>query len=45
MSEWAVGAGLRQEREFFELVFGLYRVMQQEKILIFSKPEERTGAE
>lgn len=45
MSEWAVAAGLRKEREFFKIVYGLYSVMQQEKILIFSKPEERTGAE
>lgn len=45
MSDWAVDAGLRKEREFFKIVYGLYSVMQQEKILVFRKPEVRPDAE
>ena len=45
MSDWAVSAGLHKEREFFKIVYGLYSVMQQEKILIFRKPEDRSDAE
>ena len=38
MGEWAVEAGLERERELSKTVFGLYNVMQDEKILIFRKP-------
>ena len=38
MAEWAVEAGLSRERELLKLVFGLYNVMSDEKILIFRKP-------
>lgn len=38
MGEWAVEAGLELERTLAKLVFGLYNVMQDEKILIFRKP-------
>lgn len=37
MSEWAEDAGLRRIRELRKIVYGLYSVMQQEKILIFEK--------
>lgn len=39
MSEWANGAGLESERDLRKKVFGLYNVMQDEKILIFRKPK------
>ena len=38
MSEWAVSAGMEREREIPKIVFGLYNVMRDEKILIFRKP-------
>lgn len=38
MSDWAVDAGLVREREIPKIVFGLYNVMQDEKILLFRKP-------
>ena len=38
MAGWAVEAGLHRERELPKLVFGLYNVMSDEKILIFRKP-------
>ena len=38
MSEWAVEAGLERERELAKIVFGLYNVMLDEKILVFRKP-------
>ena len=38
MSNWAVDAGLDLEREIPKIVFGLYNVMLDEKILIFRKP-------
>ncbi len=38
MAGWAVEAGLGRERELLKLVFGLYNVMSDEKILIFRKP-------
>ena len=38
MGEWAVDAGLEREREIPKIVFGLYNVMQDERILIFRKP-------
>ena len=38
MSDWAVAAGLEREREIPKIVFGLYNVMQDEKILVFRKP-------
>lgn len=37
MVEWAQDAGLRYEREIPKIVFGLYSVMQDEKILFFRK--------
>ena len=37
MSEWAEGAGMVRVRELRKIVYGLYSVMQQEKILIFRK--------
>ena len=39
MSEWAVEAGMEREREIPKIVFGLYNVMKDEKILIFRKPK------
>ena len=39
MSDWAVNAGLERERELSKMVFGLYNVMKDEKILIFRKPK------
>ena len=38
MSEWAVEAGMEREREIPKIVFGLYNVMRDEKILIVRKP-------
>lgn len=38
MGEWAVDAGLEKEREIPKVVYGLYSVMQDEKILVFRKP-------
>jgi SAM-dependent methyltransferase len=37
MIEWAEAAGLRFERELPKIVFGLYSVMQDEKILFFRR--------
>lgn len=37
MAGWAVDAGLRLERSIPKIVFGLYNVMNDEKILIFRK--------
>lgn len=37
MSEWAEEAGLELEREIPKIVFGLYNLMKDEKILIFQK--------
>lgn len=39
MGDWAVDAGLKRERELRKVVFGLYNVMNDEKILVFRKPE------
>ena len=38
MGDWAVEAGLEREREIPKIVFGLYNVMLDEKILVFRKP-------
>jgi hypothetical protein len=38
MAEWAESTGLRLERSIPKIVFGLYNVMQDERILIFRKP-------
>ena len=38
MGDWAVDAGLEREREIPKIVFGLYNVMLDEKILVFRKP-------
>jgi tRNA G10 N-methylase Trm11 len=38
MAEWAIAAGLKLERTIPKIVFGLYNVMSEEKILIFAKP-------
>ena len=38
MAEWGAEAGLRRDRTINKIVFGLYNVMRDEKILIFSKP-------
>ena len=38
MAEWAEKAGLRLERSIPKIVFGLYNVMQDERILVFRKP-------
>ena len=38
MATWAQDAGLRLERSIPKIVFGLYNVMQDERILIFRKP-------
>ena len=38
MGDWAEKAGMEQEREVPKIVFGLYNVMRDEKILIFRKP-------
>ena len=40
MGDWAVAAGLEREREIPKIVFGLYNVMQDEKILVFRKPAD-----
>jgi hypothetical protein len=37
MTEWAMDAGLKLERDISKIVFGLYNVMVDEKILIFRK--------
>ena len=41
MGEWAVDAGLERERELPKIVFGLYNVMIDEKILVLRKPAHR----
>ena len=41
MGDWAVGAGLERERELPKVVFGLYNVMKDEKILVFRKRAHR----
>lgn len=41
MGDWAVDAGLERERELRKIVFGLYNVMIDEKILVFRKPDHR----
>ena len=38
MAEWAMETGLRRERELPKIVYGLYSIMSDEKILIFQKP-------
>ncbi len=38
MTEWAIAAGLAHERTLPKIVFGLYNMMQDEKILIFRRP-------
>jgi tRNA G10 N-methylase Trm11 len=38
MALWAEEAGLRLERSIPKIVFGLYNVMQDERILVFRKP-------
>jgi hypothetical protein len=38
MAEWAEAAGLRLERNIRKIVFGLYSVMTDERILVFRKP-------
>jgi len=38
MGEWAESTGLRLERSIPKIVFGLYNVMQDERILVFRKP-------
>jgi SAM-dependent methyltransferase len=38
MAEWAAAAGLTLERNIPKIVFGLYSVMRDERILIFRKP-------
>lgn len=38
MAEWAEVAGLRLERNIRKIVFGLYNVMNDERILVFRKP-------
>lgn len=35
MSEWAIDAGMEPEHEIPKIVFGLYNVMRDEKILVF----------
>lgn len=40
MVDWAVDAGLEWEREIPKIVYGLYNVMQDEKILVFRKPRD-----
>jgi hypothetical protein len=37
MAEWAESAGLRLERSIRKIVFGLYNVMMDERILVFRK--------
>jgi hypothetical protein len=38
MAEWAESSGLHLERSIPKIVFGLYNVMQDERILVFRKP-------
>ena len=38
MADWAVDAGLGLERSIPKIVYGLYSMITEEKILIFSKP-------
>ena len=38
MGTWAVDAGLECEREIPKIVYGLYNVMKDERILVFRKP-------
>jgi tRNA G10 N-methylase Trm11 len=38
MAEWAEAAGLRLERNIRKIVFGLYSVMTDERIMVFRKP-------
>ena len=38
MADWAIDAGLSLERSIPKIVYGLYSMMTDEKILIFSKP-------
>ena len=38
MGDWAEQAGMERERQIPKIVFGLYNVMRDEKILIFRKP-------
>jgi tRNA G10 N-methylase Trm11 len=38
MAHWAVAAGMEHERTLKKTVFGLYNVMNDEKILIFRRP-------
>jgi tRNA G10 N-methylase Trm11 len=38
MTDWAVAAGLVHERSLLKIVYGLYSVMKDEKILIFRRP-------
>jgi hypothetical protein len=39
MVDWAISAGLRLDRNIPKIVFGLYNVMVDERILVFSKPK------
>ena len=41
MGDWAVDAGLKRERELPKIVFGLYNMMIDEKIMVFRKPDHR----
>ena len=38
MTDWAIDTGLTLERSIPKIVFGLYAVMNDEKILIFRRP-------
>ena len=38
MADWAIDAGLSLERSIPKIVYGLYSMMTDDKILIFSKP-------
>jgi hypothetical protein len=38
MATWAEAAGLVRERSIKKIVYGLYSVMTDERILIFRKP-------
>lgn len=38
MAEWAIATGLKLERTLPKIVFGLYSIMRDEKIMIFRKP-------
>jgi tRNA G10 N-methylase Trm11 len=44
MSDWAVSAGLILEQSIPKIVYGLYGMFQDEKILIFRKPSEEPSA-